>query len=198
MVNVDLFAGDQFKPEFLALNPYHRVPLLDDGAVAVPESWIINEYLEDRYPCAASPAPRRRRARPRARARRLRQPLLLPPRLRSLDRAGDEAARARLGEPLPGAVAKAKEALPAVLERLDRELDGRDFFAGAFSLVDCEVIPFAAGLSDIDMEIPAQYPNLRRWLDRARARPSYRTAEVDSRFTAVLLRETAAAGQRSA
>ena len=71
-------------------------------------------------------------------------------------------------------------------------------FAGAFSLVDCAVIPFAAGLSDMDMEIPAQYPNLRRWLDRARARPSYRTAEVESRFTAVLLRETAAAGQRSA
>jgi hypothetical protein len=33
------------------------------------------------------------------------------------------------GEPLTGAVAKAKEALPAALERLDRELDGRDFFA---------------------------------------------------------------------
>jgi glutathione S-transferase len=103
-----------------------------------------------------------------------------------------------LGEPLPGAVAKAKEALPAALERLDRELAGRDFFAGAFSLVDCEVIPFAAGLSDINMEIPAQYPNLRRWLDRARAHPSDRTAEVDSRFTAVLLRETAARRQRSA
>jgi glutathione S-transferase len=91
-----------------------------------------------------------------------------------------------------------KEALPVALERLDRELVGREFFAGAFSLVDCELIPFAAGLSDIDMEIPTQYPNLRGWLDRVRARPSYRTAEVDSRFTAVLLRETAAAGQRSA
>src|SRR5215470_14964723 len=50
MVQVDLFAGEQFKPEFLALNPYHKVPLLDDGDVAVGESWIINEYLEDRYP----------------------------------------------------------------------------------------------------------------------------------------------------
>jgi len=105
---------------------------------------------------------------------------------------------AALGEPLPGAGAKAKEALPAALERLDRELDGRDFFTGTFSLVDCEVIAFGAGLSDIDMGIPAKYPNLRRWLDRARARPSYRTAEVDSRFTAVLLRETPTAAQRSA
>jgi glutathione S-transferase len=50
MVHVDLFAGEHLKPEFLALNPYHKVPLLLDGATAVPESWIINEYLEDRYP----------------------------------------------------------------------------------------------------------------------------------------------------
>jgi catechol 2,3-dioxygenase-like lactoylglutathione lyase family enzyme len=76
------------------------------------------------------------------------------------------------------------------------QLVGR--LAGTFSLGDCDVIPFGAGLSDIDMGIPAKYANLRHWLDRARARSSYRTAEVDSRFTAALLRETPTAAQRSA
>jgi len=198
MVNVDLFAGEQFKPEFLALNPYHKVPLLDDGGVAVPESWIINEYLEDHYP---SPPLLPRDTAERARARVLvdfANRFFFP---HVYDLLIELVAKPRvpaLGAPLPDAVAKAKEALPPALERLDRELDGRDFFAGAFSLVDCEVIPFAAGLSDIDMGIPVEYPNLRRWLDAARARPSYQTAEVDSRFTAVLLRETAATAQRSA
>src|SRR5437899_11557371 len=37
MVHVDLFAGEHLKPEFVALNPYHKVPLLLDGAMAVPE-----------------------------------------------------------------------------------------------------------------------------------------------------------------
>jgi hypothetical protein len=29
--------------------------------------------------------------------------------------------------------------LPAAFERLDRELDGREFLAGDFSIVDCEI-----------------------------------------------------------
>jgi glutathione S-transferase len=97
-----------------------------------------------------------------------------------------------MGAPSPSAVTKSKEALPAAFDRLERELDGREFFAGDFSIVDCEIIPFVAGLSDVAMSIPEECGNLRRWLDRVRDRPSYRAAEVDSRFTASLLRESAA------
>ena len=197
MVNVDLFAGEQFKPEFLALNPYHKVPLLEDGGVAVPESWIINEYLEDRYP---SPPLLPRDAAGRARARGLvdfGNRFFFPHVYDLLIELVVKPRVPALGELLPAAVAKAKQALPAAFQRLDHELGEREFFAGAFSLVDCEIIPFAAGLSDIDMEIPAQYRNLRRWLDRARERPSYREADVDSRFAAVLLRESAAAAEGS-
>jgi len=196
-VNVDILAGEQFKPEFLALNPYHKVPVLEDADVAVPESWIINEYLEDRYP-APPLLPRDPGGRARARmlvdyANRFFFPhvydLLIELAVKPLVPA--------LGEPSPAAVPKAKQALPTALAWLDRELDGREFFAGAFSLVDCAVIPFAAGLSDIDMEISGEYRNLRRWLDRARQRPSYSQAEVDSRFTAVLLRESGTTSARS-
>jgi glutathione S-transferase len=97
-----------------------------------------------------------------------------------------------MGAPSPGAATKSKESLPAAFDRLERELHGREFFAGDFSSVDCEIIPFVAGLSDADMSIPEECPNLRRWLERVRERPSYRTAEVDSWFTASLLRESVA------
>jgi glutathione S-transferase len=190
LVDVDLFAGEQFEPEFLALNPYHKVPLLDDAGVAVAESWIINEYLDDRYP---TPTLLPRDAGERARARALvdfANRFFFPHVYDLLIELVAKPRIAALGEPLPDAVTKAKAALPAALERLDRELAGREFFAGGFSVVDCAVIPFAAGLSDVDMEIPAAYPNLRGWLERARERASYRTAEVDARFTATLLRET--------
>ena len=192
MVHVDLFAGEHLKPEFVALNPYHKVPLLEDAAVAVPESWIINEYLEDRYP---SPPLMPRDARDRARARviidyanrfffphvyDLLIELVVKPRIPAM------------GAPSPDAVTKSKEALPAAFERLERELGGREFFAGDFSIVDCEIIPFVAGLADVDMAIPPKCGKLRRWLQRVSERPSYRAAEVDSRFTASLLRESAA------
>jgi glutathione S-transferase len=191
MVHVDLFAGEHLKPEFLALNPYHKVPLLLDGATAVPESWIINEYLEDRYP---SPPLMPRDPQERAHARvivdyanrfffphvyDLLLELIVKPRFPAM------------GEPVPSAVTKAKEGLPAAFERLERELDDRDFFAGDFSIVDCEMIPFVAGLSDVDIAIPEKFGNLRRWLKRVSGRPSYRAAEVDSRFTASLVRENA-------
>ena len=52
-----LRAGDQHKPEYLALNPNGVVPtLVHDGAVII-ESTVINEYLDDEF---AAPALRRR------------------------------------------------------------------------------------------------------------------------------------------
>ena len=37
-------------PEFLAVSPHGQVPVLIDGDVAVFDSTVICEYLEDRYP----------------------------------------------------------------------------------------------------------------------------------------------------
>src|SRR6187399_1083501 len=60
---LDLLAGDQLKPEYLALNPNGVVPtLVHDGAVVVDSSVII-EYLDEVAPepesfTPASPAAR--------------------------------------------------------------------------------------------------------------------------------------------
>jgi glutathione S-transferase len=43
-------AGDTRKPEFLALNPRHRVPVLVDGEFVLYESNAIVEYLDEAYP----------------------------------------------------------------------------------------------------------------------------------------------------
>jgi glutathione S-transferase len=42
--------GDLEKPEYLALNPRHRVPAIVDDGFALYESAAIVEYLEDRWP----------------------------------------------------------------------------------------------------------------------------------------------------
>ncbi|MBK5961859.1 glutathione S-transferase [Rhodoplanes elegans] len=49
---LDLFAGDQLKPEYLALNPNGVVPtLVHDGAVIIDSS-VIMEYVEEVFPAA--------------------------------------------------------------------------------------------------------------------------------------------------
>jgi glutathione S-transferase len=47
---VDIFRGEQFRPEFLALNPKAVVPVLVHDGFVIPESTIICEYVEDAFP----------------------------------------------------------------------------------------------------------------------------------------------------
>jgi len=44
----DLFAGDLRKPDYLALNPNGKVPMLEDGGFVLTESNAIMQYLADK------------------------------------------------------------------------------------------------------------------------------------------------------
>jgi glutathione S-transferase len=54
---LDLRAGDQRKPDFLAVNPMGKVPALDDGGTIVTEVSAICCYLADAYPQAGLAPP---------------------------------------------------------------------------------------------------------------------------------------------
>lgn len=45
--------GDQFTPDFAAINPLHRVPVIVDDGFRVVESLAILDYLEAKYPSPA-------------------------------------------------------------------------------------------------------------------------------------------------
>ncbi|NEQ07453.1 MAG: glutathione S-transferase family protein [Moorea sp. SIO4E2] len=45
--------GDQFKPEFLEINPFHHIPVLEDNGLRLVESLAIMDYLEAKYPTPA-------------------------------------------------------------------------------------------------------------------------------------------------
>ena len=47
---VDIFRGEQFAPEFLALNPKAVVPVLVHDGFVIAESTVICEYVEDAFP----------------------------------------------------------------------------------------------------------------------------------------------------
>src|SRR6516225_2933405 len=48
IVPVDLAKGEQRKPEFLALNPFGRVPVLVDGDLVLSEAQAILGYLGEK------------------------------------------------------------------------------------------------------------------------------------------------------
>jgi len=48
--NINLFLNQQYDPAYLKLNPKGVVPTLVDDDIAIIESTLICEYLDDRYP----------------------------------------------------------------------------------------------------------------------------------------------------
>jgi glutathione S-transferase len=55
---LDLFSGDQLRPEYLAINPNGLVPTLVDDGQAINDSAVILEYLDDVFPDIAPLRPR--------------------------------------------------------------------------------------------------------------------------------------------
>src|SRR5580692_7873025 len=49
-IKLDLLAGDQLKPDYLALNPNGVVPTLDHDGAIVTDSSVIIEYLDEIAP----------------------------------------------------------------------------------------------------------------------------------------------------
>jgi glutathione S-transferase len=60
---VDILAGEQFKPEFRAVNPNGLVPVLEDGSFRLTESSAILKYLADKGGSVAYPKDLQSRAR---------------------------------------------------------------------------------------------------------------------------------------
>jgi glutathione S-transferase len=50
LTTLSFSSGDLRKPEYLAINPRHRVPAIVDDGFALYESVAIVEYLDEKYP----------------------------------------------------------------------------------------------------------------------------------------------------
>jgi len=155
-------------PAFLAVSPRGKVPVLIDGDVTVYDSTVITEYLEDRYakPPLFPPDPAGR-----ARCRQLEDEADLSmveevtPLVQELFTKRDESARDM------GRVAVAREALQARYAALEREMAGRDYLCGAFSIADIATFMVVGFASSLGVAPGERRPTLTQWFQRVLARP---------------------------
>jgi glutathione S-transferase len=154
--------------EFLSVSPYGKVPVLVVNGTSLYESNIVNEYLDE-----VSESPRLMPENPEGRAS-----------ARSWMAFADDyffpsIYRLRTG-PQRGLseeqIREAKEKLEDVLSRLERQLEGRQYLAGEFTLADIahagnfhRLRSLAEG-GDVPLH---KYPSVMAWMERVEGRESY-------------------------
>jgi glutathione S-transferase len=134
-------------------NPLGRVPVYEeDEGLVLPESEVIMEYLEDRYPEPALwPADPAERALGRLWLERFD------------DRLGDAYYAARRGD--------GREELDERLVDLEHTLEGQPWLSGReYGLADIGYVPWILrGLERFELELG---PTLADWLERCSGRPA--------------------------
>jgi stringent starvation protein A len=136
-------------------NPLGRVPVLEEDAFVLPESAVINEYLEERYP----------------------EPRLWPldPGERALGRLlvfrFDEFSKPyyalRRGEE------GARERFDLALGGLDGLLDAQPFLSGrGYGLADIAYLPWVLRARDRLGVVLEAFPALAGWVERLAERPA--------------------------
>jgi glutathione S-transferase len=124
------------------------VPVLVDDSGVIYESAIINEYLEEKFS----------------------EVRLMPsnPLLRSKARIWIDFMNSRV-HPAASDLAhnrepdKANERMKQHLQTLDKEMAGRKYIVGDYSLADITFIPLYTRRERYHIVIDDKYPNLKRW-----------------------------------
>ncbi|MEZ5559716.1 MAG: glutathione S-transferase family protein [Pseudomonadales bacterium] len=139
-ITLELPPGGMGSAEFKRINPTGKIPALDTGSRVLPESEVICEYLEDRFP---QPPLRPGSALDRAQTRLLARwvDMYGYPRMAPLYAQVDPASRD--ADTLAAGLTAADEAL-AILARLlgDGGYSGGPFAVGSsLTLADCALVP---------------------------------------------------------
>ena len=137
-------------------NPYGKVPVLVDGDGIIYESAIIDEYLDEKFPqVPLMPSDLLLRAKVR---------IWVDYMSTRLHAAASDITHNRDLE-------KAKQRMEQHLTALDKEMSGRKYLVGEYSLADVSFIPFYTRQERYQVTIDDRYPNLKRWGEELISRP---------------------------
>ena len=163
---VDLFTGEQYTPQYAAINPSRQVPVLEDGDFRLTECSAILKYLAEKTGSAAYPKDLKQRARVNERMDWFNTGFyrdfsygFLYPQIFPFMRRPDEKVQA-------GTVAWGKDKALPWLKVLDESLlgAGSAYVCGdAITIADYLGATMVLGGEAIRTDFAA-YPNIRRWL----------------------------------
>jgi glutathione S-transferase len=145
--------------ELFAVNPAGGVPVLVEEGRPVPDSLVILEYLEDRFPDPPLMPPD---AAGRARVRLLWEAI----------RSGLATALGQIVKGGPEQRAAGEDAARRALAALERDAPDDGYWVGRFSNADVALAPFVLKLPEPLRPARLGLPRLAAWTARVVARPS--------------------------
>ncbi|MDO9617306.1 MAG: glutathione S-transferase [Pseudomonas sp.] len=164
LVFVDLANGAHKKPEFLAINAFGQVPVIDDNGTILSDSNAILVYLAKKYGNGKWLAE---------------EPLAAARIQRWLSVAAGQLAYGPASARLItvfGAALNAEDVIArshALLKVMDGELASSPFLAGtAATIADVANYTYIAHAPEGNVSLQA-YPNVRAWLERVEALPGF-------------------------
>ncbi|HVP27627.1 MAG TPA: glutathione S-transferase family protein [Myxococcota bacterium] len=165
---VNLGANEQMTPAFLALNPNHKIPVLEDDGLVIWESGAILLHLGEKYGVGKIlPAD------PKGRIAAIQYAFFqaggIGPNLGRLFGQIRKPEAERNAE----MVTIFREEVARLLGVLERVLDdGRPYLAGDYSIGDIMHYPWLAPMRSLGARELADRPKVCAWLDRIGSRPA--------------------------
>jgi len=164
--HVDLFNGATRTSDFLRLNRYGEVPVLEDGALVLSQSGVILTHLAAKFGRFGG----------RDEKERLRVlEWLLWDNHRLTANVGTMRFYRRFAKPEPGMVDVFKTRGLVALTRLETHLGENRFLVGEPTIADMSCCAYVFWLDQAGLD-PAAYPNIQAWLGRIAALPGFKPA----------------------
>ena len=165
---VNLAKEEQMRPEFLKLNPNHKIPVIDDGGQVVWESGAILLHLGEKHDPRGIILPKDPRKRMEAIQYAFFQTGGVGPNLGRL-----AAALRKEGEKNQEMITIFSNEMARLYGVLDRILaDGREYLAGPYSIGDIMHYPWLVPLRAMNAPPLLENPKTLAWVDRIAARPA--------------------------
>lgn len=176
LVVVDLAKGEQRKPEFLRKNPNGAVPVLEDGDFVLTESHAIMQYLAEQTP-GQTLWPAEARARADVNRWMFWNAHHFQPAVSVL--VWERVVRPMLGQGGPDP--REEERGTALVARTGRVLDdhlrGKSWISqDRLTLADLALASTLTALEPARLPL-TDHPHLASWLERVKARPSWKATE---------------------
>jgi GST-like protein len=165
---VNLQKEEQLRPEFLALNPNHKIPVLEDGELVVWESGAILLHLGEKHDPQGKILPKDPRQRLAAIQYAFFQAGGIGP---NLGRLG--AALRKEGEKNQEMIEIFRTEVARLIGVLERILDdGRPYLAGPYSIGDIMHYPWLKVMLDLGAKEITERKRVVEWMQRIGERPA--------------------------